>query len=142
MRFVMLMIPAIYQGEGPPDGFAPPAGAVERMMRFNEELANAGILIALDGFFPPAQAARICFSSVSPSVQYGPFPDANSVVGGYWMIRANSREEAIDWAKKVPAEVGDVIEVRQVFEVEDFPEDVQRAAESPIVEAAIEGGNP
>ena len=68
----------------------------------------------------------------------GPFTEAKEVLGGYWMIQVNSKAEAIEWAKRCPAQTGDVIEVRQVFEMSDFPQDVQKAADSPTVVAQVE----
>ena len=140
MRFMLFMIPKVYQG-GPDstakEDFLPPADAVEKMMKFNEELANAGALISLDGLTPPAKGARVSFPGGKPVVTDGPFAESKEVVGGYWIIRANSREEAIEWATKVPAAEGDVIEVRQVFEMSDFPADVRKAADNPTVQAAI-----
>jgi hypothetical protein len=141
MRFVMFMIPAVYQGEqGKKVGadFAPPADGVERMMKYNEELAKAGVLVALDGLHPPSTGARISFRGGKPTVTDGPFTESKEVVGGYWMINVKSKQEAIEWARRVPADEGDIIEVRQVFEMEEFPEDVRKAAENPTVEAAIE----
>jgi len=140
MRFVMFMIPAVYQGaESRKAGvdFTPPADAVERMMKYNEQLANAGALISLDGLHSPATAARVSFRNGKPTTTDGPFVESKEVVGGYWMIRAKSREEAIEWARKVPADDGDIVEVRQVFEMEEFPEDVRKAAESETVRKAI-----
>jgi hypothetical protein len=107
----------------------PEAKAVEAMMAYNEELQKAGILVALDGLHPPSMGARVEFSSGKPRVIDGPFAEAREVLGGYWMIRVNSREEAIEWAKKCPGSPNEVIEVRQVQEFEDFPADVQAAAE-------------
>ncbi len=140
MRFMMLMIPNVYQGkEGQNVGsdFAPPAEAVAKMSEYNEELAKAGVLIALDGLHPPSAGAQISFVGGKPRVTDGPFTEAKEVLGGYWMINVKSRDEAINWAKKVPAEAGDVIEVRQVFEMEEFPEEVRRAGESAIVREQI-----
>ena len=145
MRFIMLMIPAVYQGAaGKKAGadFAPSADAVERMMKYNEQLAKAGALISLDGLHAPATAARVSFKGGKPSVMDGPFDESKEVLGGYWMIKAKSRDEAIEWARKVPAEEGDMIEIRQVFDPEDFPEDVRKAAENPIVEAQVARSNP
>ena len=141
MRFMLFMIPGVYQG-GPSstakEDFVPPSDAVEKMMKFNEELANAGALVALDGLTPPATGARVAFRGGKPVVTDGPFAESKEVVGGYWMIRANTREEAINWAKKVPASEADVIEVRQVFEMSDFPEDARKVADNPAVKAAVE----
>ncbi len=139
----MLMIPRVYQPDAPPgqraeDGFAPPAEAVARMMKFNEELAKAGALIALDGLHPSSKGARVAFGGGKPTVSDGPFTKAKEVVGGYWLINARSKEEAVGWARRCPASDGDVIEVRQVFEMADFPPEVQKAAENPVVRAQVE----
>jgi len=143
MRFMMFMIPKVYQPATPPEekageGFAPPADAVEKMMKFNEELAKAGALIALDGLHPDSKGARISFNGGKPMVTDGPFTEAKEVIGGYWMIQAKSKEEAVAWARRVPAADGDVIEIRQVFEMSDFPLDVQKAAENPAVQTQLE----
>jgi hypothetical protein len=134
------MIPGVYQGaEGAKigDDFAPSANDVAAMMRFNEDLAKAGALISLDGLQPPSTGARVSYQSGIPTVTDGPFAESKEVIGGYWMIRANSREEAIEWAKRVPASPRDIVEVRQVFEMSDFPEDVRKAADSPTVREAV-----
>lgn len=139
MRFMMLMIPDVYQGgkELAPD-FAPSAEDVAAMMKYNEDLAKAGVLVALDGLTPPQVGARITYPGGNAVATDGPFSEAKEVLGGYWMINVASREEAIAWAKKVPANEGDIVEVRQVFEMSDFPEDVQQAAENhPAVREAI-----
>lgn len=143
MRFIMFMIPHVYQPGTPAseqagEGFSPPADAVEKMMKFNEELAKAGALIALDGLHPAAKGARIAFKHGKPAVTVGPFAEAKEVIGGYWMIQAKSKEEAIAWAKRVPAAEGDVIEIRQVFDMSDFPADVQKAADNPTVRNVIQ----
>ena len=143
MRFMMLMIPRVYQPDAPAgqraeEGFAPPAEAVARMMKFNEELAKAGALIALDGLHPSSKGARVRFTDGRPKATDGPFTEAKEVIGGYWMIHARSKEEALEWAKRCPASDGDIIEVRQVFEMSDFPPDVQKAAENPRVRAEVE----
>ncbi|HET7023645.1 MAG TPA: YciI family protein [Gemmatimonadales bacterium] len=126
MRCMMLVIPKAY--EHADADFVPPADLVARMTKYNESLAKAGILLGLDGLTPPAKAARIAFGGGKPRVIDGPFAEAKELVGGYWMIQVKSREEAIEWAKRAPMLEGDVIEVRQVQEIEDFPEDVRRAA--------------
>lgn len=143
MRFLMLMIPAVYQnngGEKPGPGFAPPADMVEKMMAFNERLAQAGALIALDGLQPDTLGARVTYAGGTPKVTDGPFTESKEIVGGYWIIREESLEKAIQWAKEVPALEGDMVEVRQIFEMSEFPEDVQKAAENyPSVKAAVSG---
>ena len=127
MRFMMLMIPKGYETAAP--GTVPDAKAVEAMMKYNEALQKAGVLVALDGLHPPSMGARVSFSKGKPTVTDGPFAEAKEVLGGYWMIRVNSRAEAIEWARKCPAGDNEVIEIRQVQEMEDFPADVQKAAE-------------
>ena len=127
MRFMMLVIPKGY--ESAPPGTVPDAKAVEAMMKYNEELQKAGVLIALDGLHPPSMGARVSFSGGKPTVTDGPFPEAKEVLGGYWMIRVNSKQEAIDWASRCPMADNEIIEIRQVQEMEDFPPDVQKAAE-------------
>lgn len=139
MRFIMFMIPDVYQGgKKLPPNFAPPADAVEQMMKYNERLAKAGALIALDGLHPIDKGARVSFAKGKPAVTDGPFIESKEVFGGYWIIKAKSKEEAVQWAKEVPAEPGDTIEIRQIFDMEDFPADVQKAADNAAVNAALE----
>jgi hypothetical protein len=126
MRFMMLMIPGGYEAAAP--GTMPSAEAVAAMMKYNEALKDAGVLITLDGLHPPSMGARVSFKGGRPIVTDGPFTEAKEVLGGYWMIEVKSREEAIAWAKKCPASANEVIEIRQVQEMADFPPDVQKAA--------------
>ncbi|MBN9501212.1 MAG: YciI family protein [Armatimonadetes bacterium] len=118
-------------------GEMPGAELVTEMMRFNEELAKAGALHALDGLHPTSKGARITYPNRVPKVVDGPFTESKEVLGGFWIIDVASKEEAIEWAKKVPNDGTGMIEVRQVYEMNDFPQDVQRAAESDIVREAI-----
>ncbi len=126
MRFMMLMIPRGYEKAAP--GAAPDAKAVAAMMKYNEALQKAGVLLALDGLHPPSMGARVSFAGGKPRVTDGPFPEAKEVLGGYWMIQVKSREEAIEWAKRCPGSDNELIEIRQVQEMSDFPADVQKAA--------------
>ena len=126
MRFMMLMIPKGY--EKAPPGTAPDAKAVEAMMKYNESLQKAGVLLALDGLHPPSTGARVSFPGGKPKVTDGPFAEAKEVIGGYWMIQVKSKAEAVEWAKRCPAGENEVIEIRQVQEMSDFPADVQKAA--------------
>jgi hypothetical protein len=126
MRFMMLMIPKGYESAAP--GTMPDAKGVEAMMKYNEDLQKAGVLLALDGLHPPSMGARVSFEGGKPKVTDGPFAEAKEVLGGYWMIQVRSREEAIEWAKRCPAGQNEVIEIRQVQEMADFPPDVQKAA--------------
>src|SRR3977135_3591389 len=126
MRFMMLMIPKGYEKAEP--GAMPDAKAVAAMMKYNESLQKAGVLLALDGLHPPSMGARVSFSGGKAKVTDGPFTEAKEVVGGYWMIQVKSKEEAVEWASRCPAGENEVIEVRQVQEMADFPPDVQEAA--------------
>jgi hypothetical protein len=126
MRFMLLMLPGGYEAAVP--GTMPPVEAVEKMMRFNEELKEAGVLVTLDGLHPPSLGARVSFKNGTPVVTDGPFTESKEVIGGYWMIDVKSREEAIAWATRCPASGNEVIEIRQVQEMADFPADIQEAA--------------
>jgi hypothetical protein len=126
MRFMLLMIPRGYETSEP--GAMPDPGAVVAMMRYNEAMQKAGVLLALDGLHPPSMGARVSFEDGRPRVARGPFAGAGEVVGGYWMIQVSSPEEAIEWAARCPASGSEVIEVRQVQEFADFPPEVQDAA--------------
>ena len=126
MRFMMLMLPKGY--ETATAGTMPDTKAVAAMMKYNESLQRAGVLLALDGLHPPSMGARVSFAGGKPKVTDGPFAEAKEVVGGYWLIQVKSREEAIAWASRCPASDDEVIEVRQVQEFSDFPADVQDAA--------------
>jgi hypothetical protein len=126
MRFMMLMYPGI---DTDPESWQPSADDVAAMTAYNEELSKAGVLLSLDGLRPPVDGARIRFGGGTPTVTDGPFAEAKEVVGGYWLIQASSKEEAVEWASRCPAADADFIEVRRVYELEDFPEDVQEAGQ-------------
>ncbi len=128
MRFMMLMIPKGYQNAKP--GAMPTPKEVETMMKYNASLQKAGVLLALDGLHPPSMGTRVTFAGGKPAVAEGPFPGTKEALGGYWMIKVRSKEEAVEWALRCPASEGDTIEIRQVQEFEDFPEDIQKAARS------------
>jgi hypothetical protein len=123
VRCMLFMYPGITDEE-----WMPSAEAVEKMMAYNEELTRAGVLLALDGLQPPSKGARVRFAGGAPSVTDGPFPEAREVVGGYWIIQVSSLAEATEWARRCPANENDMIEVRPVFELSDFAEDVQAVA--------------
>ena len=124
MRFMMLMIPNIGEEE-----WMPSAEAVAAMSRYNEQLNRAGVLLSLDGLQPPAKGARVKFVNGKASVSDPPSAERGEIIGGYWMINVNSKAEAVEWASKCPARNGDIIEVRQVFELSDFPPEIQKAAQ-------------
>ena len=137
MRFMMLVIPKGYETAQP--GTMPDAEGVAKMMKYNESLQKAGVLLALDGLHPPSMGARVTYAGGKATVTDGPFAEAKEVLGGYWMIQVKSREEAIEWARRAPMGDNEIIEVRQVQEFEDFPSDVQQAAEG-FVEMQREAG--
>jgi len=126
MRFMMLVIPKDYDKAEP--NRMPDAESVRKMMKYNEDLAKAGVLLSLEGLKPPSAGVRISFTGGTPKVTDGPFAEAKECIGGYWMIQVKSKEEAIEWAKRAPMSLGETIEVRGVHEMEDFPADVQAAA--------------
>jgi hypothetical protein len=127
MRFMMLMLPKGYEQAKP--GTMPDPKAVLAMMKYNEELQKAGVLLALEGLHPPSMGARVNFAGGKPKVTDGPFAEATEVLGGFWMIQAKSKEEAIQWASRCPASANETIEIRQVVEMTEFPAEVQKAAE-------------
>jgi hypothetical protein len=127
MRFMIIVIPKGYETAAP--DAVPSAEAVAKMMEYNKSLQKAGVLLALDGLLPPSTGARISFAEGKASVTDGPFAEAKEVIGGYWIIQVRSREEAIEWAKRAPMANNEILEVRQIHEMGDFPEDVQKAAE-------------
>ncbi len=123
MRFMMLMIPHGYAQAEPTA--MPTAEMIAAMMKYNEALAKAGVLLGLDGLHPPSKAVRLHFSSgARPKVTDGPFAEAREAIGGYWIIQVKSKEEAVEWASRCPAWDGDVIELRQIQEMADFPQEI------------------
>ena len=138
MRFMMLMIPTARAEAGE----MPTAEAIGEMMKFNEELGKAGALIALDGLHPSAAGARVTFQGGKPIVTDGPFTESKEVIGGYWIIQVASKDEAVQWASRAPCGDGETIEVRRIFELEDFPQEtIAPNAESiAAVEASLARG--
>jgi hypothetical protein len=125
-RFILFMKPNISEtqyGEGPS------AEAAAAMGAFNQQLSDAGVLLALDGLHPSAAGARVSFSGGKPSVTDGPFAESKELIGGYWIIQARDKDEAVEWAKRTPNVQGDEfeIEVRQIYEMSEHPEDVRAA---------------
>lgn len=115
MRFMLL----VKADETTEAGVLPTEQELTEMGEFNEELVKAGVMLAGDGLHPSDKGARVTFSGGKPTVLDGPFAEAKELVAGYWVIQVRSRDEAIQWASRVPFVDGE-IEVRQVFEVEDF----------------------
>jgi len=121
MKFMMLMIPAVYQGGEKLDpGFVPDPEKMEQMQQFNQEMGKALKLLDLNGLHPQETGARVSFAKGKSVVTDGPFIEVKEVLGGYWLVEANSKEEVVKWAVKCPADDGDTIEIRQVFGPEDF----------------------
>jgi hypothetical protein len=121
MQFMMLMIPAVYQdGKKVDPGFVPDPKKVEQMMRFNEELGKVFKILSLNGLHPVTTGARVSFTQGKTSVTDGPFIETKEVLGGYWLIEAPSKAEVVQWTQRCPAEEGDVIEIRRVFDAADF----------------------
>ncbi|MGH8460914.1 MAG: YciI family protein [Stenotrophobium sp.] len=125
MRFMMLVIPKDYAHAKP--GAMPDAKVVEAMSKYNDALMKAGVLLSLNGLHPLSTGARVSFAGGKPSVTDGPFVETKEVIGGYWMINVSSREAAIAWAKQAPMPDGEIIEIRQIQEFEDFTPEVQKA---------------
>jgi hypothetical protein len=118
MRF-MVMVKATSDSEA---GVMPSEQLLTEMGKFNEELARAGVLLAGEGLHPSSEGARVKFSGDKRTVIDGPFTETKELIAGFWLIQVKSKEEAIEWVKRVPNPTGEegVIEIRQVFEAEDF----------------------
>jgi hypothetical protein len=124
---MMLVMPKGYESAQP--GTMPDPKRVEEMMKYNESLQKAGVLLALDGLHPPSMGARVTFDGGKPKVTDGPFSEAKEVLGGYWMIQVKSKDEALEWAKRAPMSDNEIIELRQVQDFADYPPEIQKAAE-------------
>ena len=114
---MVLMIPGDKNVEA---GAMPDEKIIAAMMKYNEDLAKAGVLLALDGLQPSSKGARVKFARGQSTVTDGPFTEAKELIGGYWMWQVKSKAEAIEWALRCPAADGDTLEIRQVFEMSDF----------------------
>jgi hypothetical protein len=124
MRFMMIMFPGGY--EKAKAGTVPDFKDMDRMGKYNGELQKAGVLVALDGLTPPAtMSARVTFKNGKSKVTDGPFTETKEVVGCYWIIDVKSREEALEWASRIPGKENETVEVRRMFDLTDFPADVQ-----------------
>ena len=124
MRFMMIHYPKVYETAKP--GWVPDFKEMEEMGKYNDELGKAGVLLALDGLTPPAtMSARVTFKDGKAKVTDGPFPETKEVIGGYWIIQVKSREEALEWASRIPGADDVMVEVRRLFDISDFTGDVQ-----------------
>jgi hypothetical protein len=118
MRF-MVIVKASKDTEA---GIMPSTELLTAMGKFNEELVKAGMMEAGEGLHPTTKGARVKYSTGTPSVSRGPFDLSGDLVAGFWLIKAKSLDEAVDWMKRAPFAAGDEIEIRQVFAAEDFGE--------------------
>ena len=125
MRF-MVIVKADKNSEA---GALPDEKLLAEMGKYNEELAKAGVLLAGEGLHPSSKGARVRFSGMKRTVVNGPFPETKDLVAGFWMFQVKSKEEAIEWAKRCPARNNEVIEIREVQEMADFPADVRKVLE-------------
>jgi len=135
MRF-MVIVKADKHSEA---GEMPSEKLLAEMGKFNEELAKAGVMLAGEGLQPSSKGARVKFSGSTPTVIDGPFSETKELVAGFWLFQCKSLKEAIDWVKRAPFDRGAEIEIRQVFENEDFGAEFTpelRAQEDRIREVA------
>ncbi len=132
MRFIAFVM----GGEAYEAHQMPSEQELKEMNQFNEELVKAGVMLAGEGLHPSSKAVRVNYDGDTPTVTDGPFTEAKELVAGYWVWEVKSKEEAVEWARRCPAEEGNVIEVRQIWELEEFPEDVQAAAAAADIRLA------
>ena len=144
MRF-MVIVKATKDSEA---GRMPSEELLSAMAKFNEEMVKAGVMLAGEGLHPSSKGARITFSGGGKrTVTDGPFTEAKELIAGFWLIQVKSKEEAIEWAARCPDPLGPgetaQIEIRQVFEMSDFPAELQEAAgNEPAMRAKLEQGWP
>ena len=120
MRF-MILVPGSPESEA---GEMPSTELLEAMSKYNEELVKAGVMLAGDGLHPTSKGAAVRFDGKQRTVIDGPFTESKELVAGYWIWECASRDEAIEWLKRAPFGGGVEIELRQVFETEDFGEEM------------------
>jgi hypothetical protein len=139
MRFMMIMFPKEYETAKP--GWVPGLKDMDVMGKYNEELGKAGVLLALDGLTPPAtMSARVTFKGGKSKVIDGPFPETKEVVGGYWIIEVKSRQEALEWASRIPGKDDLTVEVRRMFDVTDFDPETQKEIQKKFGDAGAQPG--
>jgi hypothetical protein len=120
MRF-MVIVKANKDSEA---GVLPSGEMLAKMSAFNEELARAGVMLAGEGLQASSKGCRLRFDGEKRTVTDGPFTETKELIAGFWIIQARSREEAIEWMSRAPFGEGEELEIRQVFEASDFPEDI------------------
>jgi len=137
---VMVMVKATQESEA---GTMPSQQLLTDMMKFNEELVNAGVMLAGEGLHPSSKAKRVHFSGAKRTVTDGPFAETKELIAGYWIWKVNSMEEAVEWVKKCPNPMnGDSdIDIRPIFEAEDFGDEFtpELQAQEERIRAKIEG---
>ena len=133
MRFMML-VKANKDSEA---GVLPSREIVAAMGKYNEELIRAGVMLAGEGLHASSKGARVSFSGDKRTVTDGPFAETKELIAGYWLIQVKSKEEAIEWASRVPFEDGE-IDIRQVFEASDFPPEILPPEEAERERALLE----
>jgi hypothetical protein len=139
MRFMMIMFPKDYENAKP--SWVPDLKGMEVTGKYNEQLQKAGVLLALDGLTPPStMSARVTFKSGKSKVTDGPFTEAKEVVGGYWIIQVKSREEALEWASRIPGKDNEMVEVRRMFDITDFDPEIQKEIQKKFGDAGAELG--
>jgi hypothetical protein len=118
MRFMAIM----YPGPDAERGITPDttSDVFVAMGNFNEELVKAGVMLAGEGLHPSSKGARVRFAGGKPQVSDGPFTETKEIIGGFWLLQCTSKEEAVEWIKRAPCPNGEMIELRQVYEMEDF----------------------
>jgi len=130
----MMMVKASQDSEA---GVLPSRELVAAMGKYNEELIKAGVMLAGEGLHASSKGARVSYSGEKRSVTDGPFTETKELIAGYWLIQVSSKEEAIEWAKRVPFEDGEV-EIRQVSEASDFPPEILPPEEAERERAMLE----
>jgi hypothetical protein len=125
MRFLVMVKPPRDAYEA---GMMPSPELVANMGAFNEEMAKAGVLLAGEGLHPSSKGARIAFSAGKPTVINGPFTEAKELIGGFWLLQANSKAEVIDWLRRCPFEGDEELEIRQIHDAEEFTAAMQDPA--------------
>ncbi|MEO7327565.1 MAG: YciI family protein [Minicystis sp.] len=123
MRFMVLMYPGPEAETRAPGDSPADTKILEEMGRFNEELVKAGVMLAGEGLHPTAKGARVRWPEGKPVVTDGPFTETKEIIGGFWLWQVKSKEEALEWIKRCPVSPGQMIELRRVYEAEDFGAD-------------------
>src|ERR1700685_92361 len=118
---VMVFVPGDKNSE---DGTMPSHELVGKMMKFNEDLVNAGVMLAGDGLTPTSKAKRVMFSGSQRTVSDGPFAESKEIVAGYWIWQVKSIEEAVEWLKRAPFDGGVEVTIRPIFDPEDFAKEL------------------